>query len=349
MSSIVTSSFTLYGKWSRPTFTITFDPNGGRLIGNRTKLVTYGSQYGGLPSAEKENAYFEGWRTPSGELINSKNIVLISEETTLTASWTDKEVFHTVTFVSNGGPSVAPQKVSHGKKIAKPEITRRGYSLDGWFYDKDLEIPWDFENETVDTDITLYADWTKLVIYKITFTTGEGEFPDKDKEKSIEVAKGKRITAPDTPKRDNHTFEGWSLDGTTIYNMSTLPTSDMTLYAVWNKVILVVRFDANGGRFSDDEEVHRLEIDKNETVETVETPTREGYTFKGWYCDGTKWNVETPVKKDMTVFAIWKYNTDLSEDAIIDEVPAPGDPTLITPSKWTFKVIDGVPYIIKED
>ncbi len=342
----VRSSFTLYAKWSRPTFLITFDANGGVLNGNKTKLVTYGGQYGGLPSAEKENAYFEGWRTPSGEVINSKNIVLISEAATFTAAWTDKEIFHTVTFESNGGAKVASQKVSKGKTVTKPNIKREGYIFNGWFFDKNFEIPWDFENDAVDDDITLYASWTKNITYKITFVTGDGLFPDGKKTKYVVVTEGEQITAPNEPERDRFLFAGWSADGATLFDMTTVPDKDLTLYAVWERTVFSVALDANGGKFSDGKQVHNIEVNKDEAVGIVETPVREGYVFKGWYYDGESRNMDSPIGSDMTIFAKWG-RADEEEFPVPDDDPTPDDVPHDSNTKWTFRVVDGMPQIYR--
>ena len=81
-----------------------------------------------------------------------------------------EKVSYRVTFDSNGGSAVASQLVSReGGKAKEPndpvkyasaglyQSPRPTYSFDGWLKDG---VPWDFDLNTVPSDITLVADWT---------------------------------------------------------------------------------------------------------------------------------------------------------------------------------------------
>lgn len=64
----------------------------------------------------------------------------------------------TVTFDENGGSEVNDiTGLSYNYKISAPEITRTGYTLDGWY---NGDAKWDFENGQVTDDLTLTAKWT---------------------------------------------------------------------------------------------------------------------------------------------------------------------------------------------
>ena len=64
-----------------------------------------------------------------------------------------------VTFM-NGGDEVKTVYINMGGTIAEPDIdVGKGFYVDGWYTDSDLDgDEWDFENDTIDDDITLYAD-----------------------------------------------------------------------------------------------------------------------------------------------------------------------------------------------
>ena len=64
-----------------------------------------------------------------------------------------------VTFM-NGGDEVKTVYINMGKTIEEPDIdVGKGFYVDGWYTDSDLDgDEWDFENDTIDDDITLYAD-----------------------------------------------------------------------------------------------------------------------------------------------------------------------------------------------
>ena len=68
----------------------------------------------------------------------------------------------TVKFDSKGGTDVASQNLMWGESLVEPEPpTREGYTFTGWYPDESYETPWDFEGQTVETDMTLYAGWQK--------------------------------------------------------------------------------------------------------------------------------------------------------------------------------------------
>jgi len=68
---------------------------------------------------------------------------------------------YTVTFESNGGSSVTTQTVnSGGKAICPANPTRSGYTFLGWYRDNEtFANGWDFDTDTVGSDLSLYAKW----------------------------------------------------------------------------------------------------------------------------------------------------------------------------------------------
>lgn len=72
----------------------------------------------------------------------------------------DDPITHTVSFDSQGGSAVASAIVIDGNPVRLPETpVRDGYFLTGWFLDITTTNQWDFENDRVISDITLYAGW----------------------------------------------------------------------------------------------------------------------------------------------------------------------------------------------
>ena len=78
------------------------------------------------------------------------------------ANWTVGAL--TVTFDSNGGSQISPYtNVEYGSKITEPSTPEKlEYDFDGWYKDSEFETAWDFENDTVTENITLYAKWIEL-------------------------------------------------------------------------------------------------------------------------------------------------------------------------------------------
>lgn len=52
--------------------------------------------------------------------------------------------------------------VAYGQKLDRPATpVKSGYTFSGWYRDPELTIKWDFENDTVTDDVTLYPKWTR--------------------------------------------------------------------------------------------------------------------------------------------------------------------------------------------
>lgn len=138
---------------------------------------------------------------------------------------------YTVTFNSQGGSEVAPQVVYAGEKIVKPAnpTKEKEYFVD-WYKEAECTNVWDFENETVSQDITLYAKWTSIA-YTVTFETNEGTPIEAQL-----VPEGTFATKPvPAPTKEGYLFEGWytAQTMTNLFDFYTPITKDITLYAKW--------------------------------------------------------------------------------------------------------------------
>ena len=123
------------------------------------------------------------------------------------------------------------------------------------------------------------------------------------------IASGSVITKPADPTRDNYTFGGWYTDSdlTSAFDFNTAVTSDTTLYAKWTLNTYTVTFDANGGSA-----VASQTIDSGGTVTKPADPTKDHYTFGGWYTDSdltSAFDFTAAVTADTTLYAKWALNT----------------------------------------
>ncbi len=102
---------------------------------------------------------------------------------------------------------------------------------------------------------------------------------------------GTTITLPTELQKKHYTFGGWS-DGSTVYNDSLIvPSSNVTLNAVWTPVTYTINYEFwyNDQRLSDELTANIVNAnpatftcDKNITFERV---SLKGYTFDKWYID----------------------------------------------------------------
>jgi len=142
--------------------TITFETNGGSKIENQIVYRNYPIQRPANPS--KDNYTFDNWYGENENFETPWDFNTIpTSDITLYATWIP--VFtYTVTFDKNGGDTEAnPQSINvipHTLASA-PEIppTKDGYGFAGWYTEAECITKWDFANNIVTENITLYALW----------------------------------------------------------------------------------------------------------------------------------------------------------------------------------------------
>lgn len=67
-----------------------------------------------------------------------------------------------VIFDSQGGSAVSSQMVEYGDLVNEPkDPIQEGYTFEGWCMESSCINAWNFINDTVTSNITLYAKWTE--------------------------------------------------------------------------------------------------------------------------------------------------------------------------------------------
>lgn len=157
----VTQDCTLYAKWNTDAYTVTFSSNGGSSVPSQT--VEAGGKVSRPADPTRPDHRFVAWYASEDFTAGTEwdfTAGTVTENFTLYAKWST--VAYTVSFVSNGGGSVASQTVDSGEKVTKPASpTRTDYVFGGWYTSEDCAAgtEWDFTEDTVTKDIVLYAKW----------------------------------------------------------------------------------------------------------------------------------------------------------------------------------------------
>ena len=77
------------------------------------------------------------------------------------AAVNNSEIYN-VTFMNNNGTPDSLKQVLEGSKLTAPSITKAGYKLEGWYQNGNFAgEAWDFDEDTVTGEMTLYAKWVK--------------------------------------------------------------------------------------------------------------------------------------------------------------------------------------------
>ena len=168
-STPVTEKITLVAKWEKKTsdipsddkeiYIVDFDSNGGTRVASQK--VEEGDRVS-RPSNPTRDCYdFVGWYTDASLTKKYNFSTPVTRDMTLYAKWKDngtcKETYR-VKFDSNGGTSVATQRVDEGNRATEPRDPRRsGYTFLGWYLNG---RKFSF-NTRIYEDITLEAKWEK--------------------------------------------------------------------------------------------------------------------------------------------------------------------------------------------
>ncbi len=295
------ASVTLYAKWSKIQYTVTYYPNGG--TGSvPTDLTTYtiGESvpiYGNTGPLSRIGYSFAGWgynSTETDQIFQSgQGYTVGANNVTFYAVWSANT--YTVTYDSNGATG-SPSKATDSYTTASTAITlatvgsmaKTGYNFAGWGLAASSTPVAD--GYTVAANTRLYAQWN-IASFAVTYlagTNGSGNVPTQNAVNygaNFTVAPSAGLSATDGTY--TYAFVSW-MDGAGAtyapgqsYIMGAAP---VTLTAQWTR-IYNVKYSFNGGSVStpipDQQKVSGDII----TVSSV-IPTRAGYTFTTWQDQG---------------------------------------------------------------
>ena len=216
----------------------------------------------------------------------------------------------------------------------------------------------------------------------VLYAANGGQFADgNDTMQGVADSDGV-MRQPTAPTRDGYTFAGWywvsDLSGLTDeqkdlnkvdFSQSIAGKDHATIYAQWTKNQEqndhAVMYVANGGQFATGETFQQGVTDSDGMMRQPAAPTRDGYTFDGWYWHADysgytdeqkaadKVDFSQPVQSDVNIYAQWTKNADAQAEQITvkfvdnfngtessaevkkgEAVAKPADPTY---DGWTFE------------
>ncbi len=355
-------NLTYYACWKTTTTTPTaykakFYANGGKFSDGSTtwtKTVysgerNYFSQMG-IPTLTKSGCTADGWYMTNASGTVYRQYFDTGDATEFYAHWncsssggetgggeTPTPTTYTVKYDANGGtgaPSNQTKKQGESLTISTAKPTKTGYTFTSWNTKKDgTGTKYDIgASYTTDADLTLYAQYKKnTVTYTVKYDANGGDNAPKDQTKT----KGKELVLSTTvPTKEGYKFVNWNTkkDGTgTSYNAGSKYTTEasITLYAQYEKELneeetkYTITFYTNDGTTEKSTKV----VNKGNKVVKPEDPTREGYTFDGWYDkkeNGKEYDFTKEVTSDISLYAYWsKIGDKTNED--VDKNSKTGD------------------------
>ena len=267
-----------------------------------------------------------------------------------------------VLYAANGGQFVDGNETmqgvadADGKLRQPPTPTRDGYTFAGWYWHADYSgytdeqkaaDKVDFDQAVTGQTVTMFAQWTKDEVQNETdvlYVANGGKFADGQEVQQGLTDSDGMMRQPMTPTRDGYTFAGWywvsdlsvlteeQKDLNKVDFTQPVTKPHVTMYAQWvkNQDEINVLYAANGGQFADGNDTMQGVADSDGVMRQPTAPTREGYTFAGWYWvsdlsdltdeqkDLNKVDFSQSIagKEHVTVFAQWTKNQEQNDHAV---------------------------------
>ena len=266
-----------------------------------------------------------------------------------------------VLYAANGGQFVDGNETmqgvadSDGKLRQPPTPTRDGYTFAGWYWHADYSgytdeqkaaDKVDFDQAVTGQTVTMFAQWTKDEVQNETdvlYVANGGKFFDGQEVQQGLTDSDGVMRQPSEPTREGYTFDGWywhaDYSGYTDeqkaadkVDFSQPVQSDVNIYAQWTKNAdqneIDVLYAANGGQFATGETFQQGVTDSDGMMRQPAEPTREGYTFAGWYWHADysgytdeqkaadKVDFSQPVQSDVNIYAQWTKNADVQAEQV---------------------------------
>ncbi len=152
----------------------------------------------------------------------------------------------TVSYNTNGGSEIADEEVSlFGKAIRPLNPVRPGYAFIDWYSEQMLTNVFDF-NSLISQDTTLYAKWEQIM-YTVSFNANGGSVIADE-----EIGMYEKASQPANPTRPGYTFKDWYSDHalSIIFHFDSLITSNITLYAKWEIIPIVLNQEMISASYS---------------------------------------------------------------------------------------------------
>ena len=249
---------------------------------------------------------FSGWYV--GTVKIETPTITVTGNVTITAHYEPMSIW-TVRVVVNDATSFQEQ-VADGESFAIPDtpIPPAGYTFSGWYVGTvKIETP----TITVTGNVTITAHYEKIIVWTVTVDTAQGISYQE------QVANGGIFTIPNAPVApEGYTFSGWYNGPVKIETSTVTVTSNMTLTAHYEKIVVwtVTVVVSNSTSFEE-------QVTDGGIFTVPDAPVAPaGYTFKGWYIGTVKIETDTiTVTGNVTITAqydeivIWTVTVDTAQ------------------------------------
>jgi uncharacterized repeat protein (TIGR02543 family) len=295
---LASASVTLYAKWTKIQYTVTYFANGADIGSVPTDTATYtigetAPIYGNSGNLVRVGYSFIGWgynSTETSDIYHSGDgYIVAASNVTLYAVWSPNT--YLISYGANGA-SGAPSKDSDSYTTGTSGVTlatvgslaKPGYTFSGWGLSAASTAV--SNGFTVTSNTRLYAQWS-VASYSVTYlagTNGTGTVPTQ-----TAVAFGSNFTVASPTGLSSsdgtyvYAFVAWMNDaGDTFAPGQTylMCTGPVALTAQWTRIYNVT-YSLNGGTFATPV-ADQQKVAGDVITVTSQLPTRDGYRFTNW-------------------------------------------------------------------
>ena len=318
---------TLYAIWKADSQAIQFDVNGGDVASKPANIDADTDSTVDLKDvkAPTRTGYtFKHWYKQGD--ADKKNVgtsvKMPANGMTLVAEWEANS--YSVKFHNNTGTGTMTDqsfKYDESKKLTKNSFTKAGYTFDGWATAANAASAYTDEQsvsnltDKKDDTFDLYAIWSADA-QVIQFDVNGGDVASKPANINGNTDETIDLKDVKAPTRTGYTFKHWyksdDAGKADVGNSVKMPAKGMTLVAEWEANTYKVKFNANGGTETMNDQ--NFVYDKGQAL-TENNFKRAGYTFAGWsttatgtasYADkATVSNLTATDKEVVELFAVW--------------------------------------------
>lgn len=232
-----------------------------------------------------------GWYNAetNADVLDTSSIVGTPEsEIILYVKWEAKKVPITYSF-GNGSPNEVIESTYDSTYTLPSDPTRTNYTFDGWYTSSSGGTKVTASTKVTNANShTLHARWIRDTI-SVELDYNGGKYNNTDKA-TVTIPVGDAYsTVIDRyrPNKSGFTFGGWTYNGSDFAPSTVASTTSAAkLTAKWNDETYTVTLDPNGGDAIVDNQFTMKHSDTYSSAGSTQlaaTPTRTGYTFKGWY------------------------------------------------------------------
>ena len=305
-TTMPSSNITVNGTFTVNYYNLSYVVDGETVATNK---IAYGSAINLIDVAEKEGHTFSGWGDVP-KTMPAKDITLSGtyQVNSYKVIYKVDDVAYDSTEVTYGSPVTliaAPEKEGHtfsGWSEAPETMPAKDITISGTFSVNSYKITWKIDGEEKQVDTVNYG--TAIVPptsfekegYQLYWSNKPESMPAMDivvdgtyslrkylvtyiaNDSTIatdSIAFGSKIEQINAPDKEGYTFIGWA------EVPETMPAKDIVLTAKYSVNKYTIKYVIG------EDVIETVTVEYGSTIEFIEEPTKEGYTFSGWSCEYT--------------------------------------------------------------